>query len=571
MKIYYSLLVFVAILYTTIASAQSYYPMGEFKDIEMVNPYDGVAMALSADGNYLAMGAPWADITGNDQGQVMVYRWQGTAWEPMGNPLYGLEGGDEFGRSVALSGDGQRLAIGIPKDDGYANGTTMIGRVQVYQWTGTDWALMGNFLQGESPADYSGSSVALSEDGNRLAIGAPGNDLVATPSTGQVRVYEWTGTLWTQLGNDIDGDVAWGLLGHTVALSKTGEYLITGGPHNTSRSAGNGSVRVFKWDGRDWQQVGATINGENRGEYMGCAVAITNDGQRIAVGAMHHQPPNTTYFAAGSVTIYDWKNGQWQRLAEPIYGQEGGENAGRSIALDANGTHLAIGVPGYRNPRTELYALTDNGYTLQTTIVDTLAPENYENTRIALSKDGKRLAITYAQSFYTPTWQGIGRVRVYSECYSETFIQQTANTLYVSDLGARYQWLDANQENAPIAGATASYYSPQVNGRYALAITKDGCTGITKPYDFVFQSVVTDGNAIAVYPNPSKGPLVLDFGGLQATVELSLYAMDGRLVQATTLYEVQQTDWPLTAEAGVYVLKATINGQEQAPIRIVKR
>ena len=52
----------------------------------------------------------------------------------------------------------------------------------------------------------SGWSVSLSADGTKVAIGAIGNDGTDTESAGHVRIYNYNGTAWTQLGADIDGE-----------------------------------------------------------------------------------------------------------------------------------------------------------------------------------------------------------------------------------------------------------------------------------------------------------------------------------------------------------------------------
>jgi len=71
------------------------------------------------------------------------------------------------------------------------------------------WNQIGNDLDGEaggSPfGDQSGWSVSLSDDGNRVAVGAIFNSGIAIAS-GHTRVYMWNGTQWLQLGQDLDGE-----------------------------------------------------------------------------------------------------------------------------------------------------------------------------------------------------------------------------------------------------------------------------------------------------------------------------------------------------------------------------
>ncbi len=52
-----------------------------------------------------------------------------------------------------------------------------------------------------------GLSVSLSSDGTRVAIGALITTATAVDS-GHVRVYEYSGGGWAQLGDDIDGEAA---------------------------------------------------------------------------------------------------------------------------------------------------------------------------------------------------------------------------------------------------------------------------------------------------------------------------------------------------------------------------
>jgi hypothetical protein len=48
--------------------------------------------------------------------------------------------------------------------------------------------------------------VALSDDGNTVAIGAYLNDGINGTNSGHVRVYRFNGVRWSPLGDDIDGE-----------------------------------------------------------------------------------------------------------------------------------------------------------------------------------------------------------------------------------------------------------------------------------------------------------------------------------------------------------------------------
>ena len=112
------------------------------------------------------------------------------------------------------------------------------GNVRVYEWSDSTWTQLGADIDGEADGDYSGRSVSLSSDGNRLAIGAPFND----GHTGHVRVYEWSDLTWTQLGTDIDGEAVEDFSGG-VSLSSDGNRLAIGAGGNDGNGDSSGHVR----------------------------------------------------------------------------------------------------------------------------------------------------------------------------------------------------------------------------------------------------------------------------------------------------------------------------------------
>jgi hypothetical protein len=106
-------------------------------------------------------------------------------WVQVGDGIDGEFPGDISGFSTSLSADGNTLAIGAPYNDG--NGVDS-GHVRVYAFDGTTWNQVGADIDGEMSGDFSGLSVSLSSDGSTLAIGAPNNNDSGSYS-GHVRVF----------------------------------------------------------------------------------------------------------------------------------------------------------------------------------------------------------------------------------------------------------------------------------------------------------------------------------------------------------------------------------------------
>ncbi|MGH2853221.1 MAG: PKD domain-containing protein, partial [Solirubrobacteraceae bacterium] len=148
----------------------------------------GFSVALSADGNTALIGG----YNNNDGvGAVWVFTRSGTTWTPQGPVLTGgKESGEgEFGRSVALSADGNTALIGGPGDN------NSVGAVWVFTRSGATWTQQGEKLTGggESGEGAFGRSVALSADGNTALIGGPGDN----NSVGAVWVFTRSGATWT--------------------------------------------------------------------------------------------------------------------------------------------------------------------------------------------------------------------------------------------------------------------------------------------------------------------------------------------------------------------------------------
>ena len=174
----------------------------------------------------------------------------------LGADINGEAAGDRSGWSVSLSGDGTRVAIGaIYNDDGGDN----FGHTRIYKYSDSNgWTQVGTDIDGEAAGDQSGRSVSLSGDGTRVAIGAIYNDDGAgfpfPDNFGHTRIYEYDGINgdadgidgWTQLGTDINGEAADDSSGEGVSLSRDGTRVAIGAPGNDDGGFRSGHTRIFR-------------------------------------------------------------------------------------------------------------------------------------------------------------------------------------------------------------------------------------------------------------------------------------------------------------------------------------
>ena len=101
----------------------------------------------------------------------------------------------------------------------------------------------GGDIDGEAAGDQSGTSVSLSSDGTRVAIGATGNG----NNAGHVRVYEYNGNAWAKVGGDIDGEAANDRSGGEVSLSSDGTRVAIGAYSSDGNGFSSGHVRVYRF------------------------------------------------------------------------------------------------------------------------------------------------------------------------------------------------------------------------------------------------------------------------------------------------------------------------------------
>ena len=135
-----------------------------------------------------------------------------------------------------------------------------------------------------------------------------------------------------------------------------------------------------------------------------------------------------------------------------------------------------------------------------------------------------------------------------------------ASLLAVRDLaGTTYQWLDCDNGNEPIPGATDQTFTPiSVNGNYAVQLTTNGCVSISDCYTL---GVLNNPNfnlenTIAIAPNPTSG--VLSISSLLEVKEITIYSILGELIsrkpdlsqQASGIYFVK-----ITTEKGSVIRK----------------
>jgi hypothetical protein len=586
----------------------SWTQQGQDIDGEASGDRFGASVSMNHVGDRVAIGAYYNDgVNGNFSGHVRIYEWSGSAWVQLGLDIDGEAYDDQSGLSVSMNAAGDRVAIGAPENDG--NGSNA-GHVRIYEWNGTLWTQQGQDIDGEAPNDYSGYSVSMNAAGDRVAIGAPENDGNGS-NAGHVRIYEYSGGSWTQLGSDIDGEAAGDWSGYSVSMNSIGDKVAIGAHYNDGNgSNAAGHVRIYAWNGTSWTQQGQDIDGEAGGDNSGASVSMNHVGDRVAIGAYDNDGVNGSY--SGHVRIYEWSGSAWVQLGPDIDGEATSDYSGYSVSMNAAGDRVAIGAHyndgnGSNAGQVRIYNecfisnsnmsitacdsytwIDGNTYTNSTNLpTDTLSNifgcdsvVNLDLTIIHSSTgmdshttcdsytwiDGN----TYTSSTNTPTYTLTNA----SGCDSVVTLNLTVNTvnnsitnttptLMADATGATYQWLDCNNNYAPIPGETNQSFTATANGSYAVEVTQNGCVDTSACEQVNNVGINEINSSITLHPNPTTG--IVELQGINGSFKVDVYDYAGKYLKSTRRSIIDLSDYP----SGIYFLKVAY-GDKTEELRVVK-
>ena len=311
---------------------------------------DGSTLAISSE-NY---GAPVeSGGAGESSGRVQAYQWATDAWAALGDPIDGAAPGALFGSALAMDRYGLRMAVGAPGDSESAEIT--VGSVTIYEFSGEpgdennkSWKLNGGAADAASKVWGAvegggfGSAVALSRDASVLAVGMIGQEDGAIIS-GSVQVFEAGADGYQPKGAAISGKTVGASFGRSIALDQLGLTLAVGADGADVNGENSGVVRVYKWNGAAWVQLGSDIRGEAAGDASGTAVDLSLDGTVVVVGA----PGNSGKgISSGQARVYAWNNNAWVQRGPDVDGENATDFSGRTVAISGDGNSFVIGADG---------------------------------------------------------------------------------------------------------------------------------------------------------------------------------------------------------------------------------
>lgn len=356
---------------------------------------DGTLLAVSSrfeDSNATGINGNQADNSASNSGAVYVFERSGATWTQEAYiKASNTEANDLFGHSMRLSGDGTTLAIGARDEDSNATGINgnqadnsagNSGAVYVYTRSGGIWAQQAYIKASNTGAfDTFGTALALSKDGNTLAVSATDEDSNATgingnqannssSGSGAVYVYTRSGATWSQqayikASNTGSGDG----FGDAISLTEDGNIMaisalsegsnaigINGNQNNNIASA-SGAVYVFIRTGAVWiQEAYIKASNSEASDQFGQDLSLSSNGSRLVVGArtedsnaigINGNQIDNSAGSAGAAYSFARGSGTWiQDAYIKASNTQANDQFGFALALSGNGTTLVVGAVG---------------------------------------------------------------------------------------------------------------------------------------------------------------------------------------------------------------------------------
>ncbi|MFL2570288.1 MAG: lectin-like domain-containing protein [Parvicellaceae bacterium] len=454
--------------------------------LALISQTNGASM--NSLGNRIAVGYPVLNQSNYGyNGEVKVFDWDGSSWNQLGNVNSTRGAGGRTGASIALSADGQTLAVISPR---LSNGTSLNpfgntywsnGVLEIFNWDGSSWNLMGTpfFMQIGSMEDN--FTLDINDNGTIVAIGECKLGVNNSTTEGQVSVYEWDGSTWNTKGAVLAGENIGDQFGFSLSLNGTGNRIAVGTPFN---DANKGEVKLYEWSNSAWNII-EEFNGVNATK-LGHAVSLNSIGDKIAISESDYNSN------AGAVSIYVEGTNSWNLVGSQIEGSISGDAFGFKVELNADGNRfLASSIAG--NGYTKLYELSGSSWVLKGTEMGDVSGDKFGQA-IDINGIGDRF-IVGAPYFDNNAVFNTGLVRVFQtaktcpEPLSVTITELAVTTgtdfsmcegesyTLSASGGGTYSWspttgLDDPTSSTPVATPPAGNYTYTVTASDAT-----GCTG----------------------------------------------------------------------------------------------
>jgi hypothetical protein len=155
---------------------------------------------------------------------------------------------------------------------------------------------------------------------------------------------------------------------------------------------------------------------------------------------------------------------------------------------------------------------------------------------------------------------------------SDITTSSSGTVISANNTTSTYQWLDCDNNYAPILGATGQSFTATANGNYAVELNENGCLDTSSCVSITTVDILQNNfrNTLVVFPNPTEGNFVIDLGENYNSIKINITDLNGKLIHTNDFNNSQILSLNILAPAGVYFL-TIISAEQIAVIRIIKK
>jgi photosystem II stability/assembly factor-like uncharacterized protein len=153
-----------------------------------------------------------------------------------------------------------------------------------------------------------------------------------------------------------------------------------------------------------------------------------------------------------------------------------------------------------------------------------------------------------------------------------TSISSLENDLISNATSASYQWLDCNNEHSIIQGEKNRFFTPSINGNYAVQVSQDGCVDTSYCYEYNLANNIENhfNENIKIYPNPTSGRINISFNRYQSERTVRLTNIYGEIIFQSKIEAIKEFDYTILQKEGIYLLELIDENGKKIVFKVLK-
>jgi hypothetical protein len=257
----------------------------------------GESVSLDQYGNYMCVGASNELVSSTNSGAAYIFTRSGNTWSQQQRLIPSdVVANLFFGTSCSIDSTGTYAIVG---GTGYDGANTNSGAAYVFSRSGSTWTEVQKLTPSNPVVNnqFFGQQVAISDNGNVIAISGPTQGGVPAPYGGSVWIFTKSGSTWTETQRIDSPAPGTGQFGYGLAMDKTGAWLIASNPYTSAP----GSYVYYNNQGT-FTYIQKINQNElpNAGDYSD-QLACSEGASYVLV---NHPGANETYVNQGNFEIY---------------------------------------------------------------------------------------------------------------------------------------------------------------------------------------------------------------------------------------------------------------------------